>query len=239
MKKDYSEDQAVEQVQPISTQIKNRIKSSGANFNANDNISIFINEGELDLLQSEVAQKMQSVLDSLIIDTENDHNTQDTANRVAKMYIKELYNGRYAPAPKITEFPNAKNHDELCTLGPIDVKATCSHHMVPIIGHCWIGYIPGEKVIGLSKFNRLVTWIMGRPHIQEEAVEILADALEGLIKPKGLAVVIKANHMCMTLRGVHAPNNSSMITSVVRGALKDSSIARQEFFTTISAQGFN
>lgn len=223
---------------PISQIIRERITNENASFNANDNISKFINDGELDLLQSELAKKMEGVLESLVIDTDNDHNTKETAQRVAKMYLRELYAGRYDSKPTITEFPNAKNHDEMYTLGPIDVKATCSHHMVPIYGKAWIGVIPGDKVIGLSKFNRLTNWIMGRPHIQEEAVEILADEIEQAIKPKGLAVVVKATHMCMTIRGVHAHEHSSMVTSVVRGKIKENQSARQEFFNIIQAQGF-
>ncbi|SBV38459.1 GTP cyclohydrolase I type 1 [Phage NCTB] len=233
-----SEQKVTDSVTPISTIIRERIQDAKGSFHANDNISEFIEPGELDLLQLELERKMQGVLETMVIDTENDHNTNETAKRVAKMYLRELYAGRYVPKPRVTEFPNAKDLDEMYTVGPVDVKSTCSHHLVPIYGKAWIGVIPGEKVIGLSKFNRITSWIMGRPHIQEEAVQILANEIEELIKPKGLAIVVKATHMCMTMRGVHAHENSSMVTTVVRGALKDSPSARQEFFNTISAQGF-
>ena len=224
---------------PMSQIIRERIQDSGKPFNANDNISEFIRDGELDILQQELEGKVQGVLESLIIDTESDHNTKETSKRVAKMYLKELYAGRYTPKPKVTEFPNTRNFDEMYTVGPVDVKATCSHHMVPIYGKAWVGVIPGDKVIGLSKFNRITNWIMGRPHIQEEAVEILANEIEQAIKPKGLAIVVKATHMCMTMRGVHAHEHSSMVTTVVRGALKEDQASRQEFFNTIQAQGFS
>lgn len=223
----------------ISEIIRDRIRKADKPFHANDNISEFIKDGEMELLQQEVQEKMQGVLSSLVIDTDNDHNTNETAKRVAKMYLRELYAGRYEPKPTITDFPNAKNYDEVYTLGPIEIKATCSHHMVPIVGKAWIGVVPGEKVIGISKFNRITNWIMGRPHIQEEAVEMLADEIEKLIKPKGIAVVIKATHLCMTIRGVHAHEHSSMVTSVVRGSMRDNPSLKQEFFNIIQAQGFS
>ena len=90
---------------PISKKIKDRIKKSGKRFHSNDNISEFIEEGEMDLLQAEVQEKLQGVLDSLVIDTENDHNTQETAKRVAKMYIRETFGGRFKPAPRVTSYP--------------------------------------------------------------------------------------------------------------------------------------
>lgn len=230
----------------ISEIIRKRIKkhNKGASqdkqvsFHANSNISQFIEDGELDLLVEELEGKFQSVLDTLVIDTDNDHNTQGTARRVAKMYIKEVFRGRYESAPAITSFPNVTNLDEIYTLGPIDVKSACSHHMVPIIGKCWIGIKPSENVIGISKFHRLVKWVMARPHIQEEAVQMLADLIEQLVQPKGVAVVIKATHMCMTWRGVEAEIDSSMVTSVVRGELRENISLKQEFFDLIEAQGF-
>lgn len=205
---------------------------------ANSNLSDFIEEGELDLLVDEVAEKYQDVLQSMLIDTENDHNTKGTARRVAKMFIHEVFAGRYVEAPKITSFPNVTNLDEIYTLGPIEVKSACSHHMVPIVGHCWIGIKPTDQVIGISKFHRLVKWVMKRPHIQEEAVQILADEIEKLVKPEGLAIVIKATHMCMTWRGVEAPADSTMVTSVVRGSMRKIPSQKQEFFNIIEAQGF-
>lgn len=232
---------------PISQIIRDRInqfneslseQDSNAAYFANDNISEFIEDGELDQLIDEVAGHYEQVLRSMVIDIDNDHNTQNTARRVAKMFINEIYRGRYHQAPAITEFPNHKNLDSIYTLGPIEVKATCSHHMVPIVGHAWIGIKPTDKVIGISKFHRLTQWVMSRPHIQEESVEILADHLEKLVKPEGLAIVVKATHMCMTMRGVEAPHDSTMVTSVVRGSLRENSSQKQEFFNIIEAQGF-
>ena len=155
---------------------------------------------------------LSSSLKHLVIDVENDHNTQETAERVSKMYLNEVFKGRYHEQPKVTSFPNDKNLDEIYTVGPISVRSACSHHLVPILGECWIGIKPGNKVIGLSKFARVADWVFSRPHIQEEAVMILADEIEKLCEPKGLGIIVKAQHYCMKWRGVKEPN-TSMINS--------------------------
>ena len=212
--------------------IKNRIQAAGASFHANDNISRFIQNGELDLLQVEVEAKIKEVLEALVIDVENDHNTKETAKRVAKMYLKEVFAGRYTEPPKITEFPNAKKLDQIYTLGPITIRSACSHHLVPITGKCWIGILPSDRVIGISKFVRLANWIMSRPQIQEEATVQLADIIERLIEPLGLAVVVEATHQCMTWRGVKE-SETKMSTSVMRGAFREEPETRAEFFRLI------
>lgn len=172
-----------------------------------------------------------------MIDTKNDHNTRETAKRVAKMYLKEVFCGRYDKRPTITTFPNYKRLDELYTLGPIKFKSACSHHFVEIEGHIWVGVVPGEKVIGISKIARLSDWISRRPHIQEEAVVILADELESMLKPRGLGVVVRAKHHCMTWRGVEQ-EDSTMVTSVMRGLLFDNPSLKKEFFDVIHSQNF-
>ena len=149
---------------PVSVKIRERIQASRKRFNANDNIAQFIEPGELELLLDEVEEKMKGVLSSLVIDTDNDHNTDNTARRVAKMYVQEVFKGRYVAAPTITEFPNAEHLNELMIVGPITVRSACSHHFCPVIGQIWIGVMPNEhtNVIGLSKYARLAEWIMGR-----------------------------------------------------------------------------
>ena len=216
----------------VSDRIKERIKNSGGSFFANDNIAKWISEGELEELKVEVQEKAEALLQSLVIDTENDHNTEGTARRIAKMYINEVFSGRYDEMPAVTDFPNAKNLDEIYTLGPITVRSACSHHIVPIIGEAWIGVIPSERVIGISKFVRLANWVMSRPQIQEEATVQLADLIEDLIAPRGLAVIIDAQHQCMTWRGVKE-NETRMKTSVMRGLFMDSDKARAEFLSLI------
>ena len=219
---------------PLSAVIRKRIQAKKARFHANDNISAFLKPGELDVLVDEVAHKMQGVLESLVIDTNNDHNTKNTSRRVAKMFINEVFSGRYMEQPSLTKFPNVSALNELMIIGPITVRSACSHHLCPIMGRVWIGVLPSKAsaLIGLSKYSRLTEWVMCRPQIQEEAVVELADMLEDKIKPIGLAIVMDADHFCMQWRGVK-DRDSKMVNSVMRGAfLKDSSL-RREFLSLI------
>ena len=223
---------------PVSVKIRERLLAARKRFNANDNIAAFIEPGELELLLDEVADKMVGVLGSLVIDTERDHNTQNTARRVAKMYVNEVFNGRYVAAPRITEFPNAEHLNELMIVGPITVRSACSHHFCPVIGKIWIGIMPNEhtNVIGLSKYARLAEWVMGRPQIQEEAVVQLADLIQEKTQPDGLAIVMEASHYCMAWRGVK-DMDSKMINSVMRGVfLKDPNL-RREFLSLSPLKG--
>ncbi|MBN9310830.1 GTP cyclohydrolase I [Devosia sp.] len=221
----------------ISDRIRARIRSASRRFNANDNISEFIEPGEIDALLEEVAGKMEAVLESLVIDTENDHNTNQTARRVAKMYLTEVFKGRYEPAPPVTEFPNAESLSELMIVGPITVRSACSHHLCPIMGRVWVGILPNEhsNLIGLSKYSRLAEWIMGRPQIQEEAISQLADVLMEKVTPNGLAVVMEADHFCMHWRGVK-DTGAKMINSVMRGAFLKDATLRREFLSLISKE---
>jgi GTP cyclohydrolase I len=220
---------------PLSLVIRRRIEAQKARFHANDNIAAFIKDGELEGLVDEVAQKMQAVLESLVIDTVNDHNTQNTCRRVAKMYVQEVFNGRYVEQPALTKFPNISRLNELMIIGPITVRSACSHHLCPIMGRIWIGVLPSKDsaLIGLSKYSRLTEWVMCRPQIQEEAVVELADMLEKKIKPEGVAVVMDADHFCMQWRGVK-DRDSKMINSVMRGAFLKNSNLRREFLSLIN-----
>lgn len=221
---------------PVSEQIRARIVSAKRRFHANDNIAEFLEPGELDALLEEVAGKMAGVLKSLVIDTEHDHNTHDTARRVAKMYLTEVFGGRYAPEPRITEFPNAEHLSELMIVGPITVRSACSHHFCPIMGRLWIGILPNEhsNLIGLSKHARLAEWVMSRPQIQEEAISQIADLLMKKVNPDGLAVVMEADHFCMRWRGVK-DTEAKMINSVMRGSfLKDANL-RKEFLSLMQS----
>ena len=219
----------------VSARIRERLIESGCSFLANDNIADYIEPGELIELQNEVADKFRDLLRSLVIDIDNDHNTHETAERVAKMYLQEVFKGRYHHQPKVASFPNVKQLDEIYTVGPITVRSACSHHFVPIMGNCWIGIKPGSRVIGLSKFTRVADWVFSRPHIQEEAVMILADEIEKLCEPQGLGIIVKAQHYCMKWRGVKEPQ-TSMINSVVRGDFRHDPSLKQEFFELIRQQ---
>jgi GTP cyclohydrolase I len=214
----------------VSDRIRDRIKAAGRRFHANDNIAEFIEgETELSALEDELAANMQSLLETLVIDTRSDHNTRGTARRVARMFLHEVFRGRYHRMPAVTEFPNAERLNELMIVGPITVRSACSHHLVPILGKLWIGVLPSEQsnLIGLSKFSRIADWIMSRPQIQEEAVMQLADLLEARLKPEGLAIVLEADHFCTHWRGVK--DESHMTNSVMRGAFLTNPESRKEF----------
>jgi GTP cyclohydrolase I len=220
---------------PVSERIRYRLVGANCRYHANDNIADFIKEGELDQLRTEVEAKMQEVLRSLVIDTESDHNTNDTAMRVAKMFLHEVFKGRYTAMPSVTEFPNFSRLNELMIVGPVKVRSACSHHLCPILGKVWIGVLPNEhsNLIGLSKYARICDWIMSRPQIQEEAVIMLANELQERVKPDGLAIVMEADHFCMHWRGVK-DDESMMTNSVMRGSfLKDANL-RREFLSLLS-----
>jgi len=225
---------ALDEGTPVSVKIRERVLAARKRFHSNDNIADYIEPGELELLLDEVEEKMQTVLDSMVIDTTNDHNTGDTARRVAKMYLTEVFKGRYVKQPAITEFPNAEHLNELMIVGPITVRSACSHHLCPVVGKLWIGVMPNEhtNVIGLSKYARLAEWIMGRPQIQEEAVVQLADLIMEKTQPDGLALVMEARHYCMAWRGVK-DLDSKMINSVMRGAFLKDPTLRREFLALI------
>jgi GTP cyclohydrolase I len=219
---------------PVSVKIRERLLAARRRFHANDNIAEFIEPGDMEQLLDEVEGKMKGVLESLVIDVASDHNTGNTARRVAKMYLNEVFKGRYAKQPVLTEFPNAEHLNELMIVGPITVRSACSHHFCPIVGKLWIGVMPNEKtnVIGLSKYARLAEWVMGRPQIQEEAVVQLADLIQEKTHPDGLALVVEAQHFCMQWRGVKEMD-SKMVNSVMRGAFLKDPTLRREFLSLL------
>ncbi len=220
---------------PVSQRVRARIQRAKQRYHANDNIAAYIAPGEMEALLEEVAGKMQGVLESLVIDTVSDHNTQGTARRVAKMYLTEVFRGRYEAVPPVTEFPNAERLNELMIVGPITVRSACSHHFCPIMGRLWIGLMPNEhsNLIGLSKYSRLATWIMSRPQIQEEAITQMAELLMNKVSPDGLAVVMEADHFCMHWRGVK-DTETKMVNSVMRGSFLINPALRREFLSLIN-----
>ena len=222
---------------PASERIRYRLVGAECRYHANDNISAHIEPGELDELRNEVEAKMQEVLKSLVIDTESDHNTNETAKRVAKMFLTEVFKGRYVPIPPVTEFPNVERLNELMIVGPVTVRSACSHHLCPIMGKVWIGILPNEhsNLIGLSKYARICDWIMSRPQIQEEAVTMLANELQRRVKPDGLAIVMEADHFCMHWRGVK-DTGAKMTNSVMRGAFLKNTSLRREFLSLLNGK---
>lgn len=218
----------MEQEKNLSQVIRKRLEDAQVRFHCNDNISDYIQDGELDQLVDEVAVKMENVLQSLVIDTAHDHNTKETAHRVAKMFVHETFSGRYRPVPKVTAFPNM-GYKSLYTTGPISIRSTCAHHFQNIVGKCWVGIVPQDEVIGLSKFNRLVHHICERPQIQEEMTTQIAEALKQYAKTEHIAVVVKAEHHCMTMRGVRE-HESDMTTAIMLGAFNTDPALKKEFY---------
>lgn len=218
--------------QPASQRVRERLRAAGTRFHANDNIADYLQPGELEEIEREVAARAQEMLRALVIDVEHDHNTHDTGRRLAKMFVRELFSGRYQHAPAVTEFPNAERLNELMIVGPLRVRSACSHHLCPIMGRVWVGVLPNadSNLIGLSKYARLIDWIMTRPQIQEEAVSQIADLLERRLKPDGIAVVMEADHYCMHWRGVK-DDESKMINSVMRGRFLSDPSLRKEFLS--------
>lgn len=229
-------DVSVKKANRASDRIRNRLIEAEKPYFANDTIADFIKPGELEELKKEVEVHVRNMMQALVIDVDADHNTKETAERVAKMYIDEVMMGRFHKAPSVTKFPNAKKLDEIIIVGPIEIRSMCSHHMVPIIGQVWVGVIPGDTLIGLSKFNRLAHWIMSRPQIQEEACIQLVDKLAEELKTDNIMLVMRAEHMCMKWRGVK--DNSVMGNSIVRGLFKVNPSAKTEFLELIKGHGY-
>jgi GTP cyclohydrolase I len=201
------------------------------NFDANGNSPL--SKEEKDEMLHQIEKKYEEIFDIMRI-SRNDPNCTNTPKRLAKMFIHELFAGRFEEPPKLTVFPNRNKVNNLIISRGIEVMSVCSHHWQTISGECAIGYIPNKFVIGVSKLTRIVNWFSRRGQIQEELGEQIADYLEFLLKPKALGVVINAKHYCMIARGVSSSEeNSIMITSVMRGYLLDDFNLRNEFLKLI------
>ena len=219
-----------------SEKIRNRIKAAGARFNSNDNISDFVSKEELTQLIDELTVKFEGVLDSLVIDRENDPNAKNTGRRLAKMYINEVMNGRYAPIPDATAFPNdADDRYEGMLVVRSELKSMCSHHHQPVTGIAYIGIIPGEKVIGLSKYTRIAQWCARRGTLQEALCNDIAREIQNATGSDNVAVYIQAVHGCCENRGIMA-HSSLTQTTVLKGAFKDDPGTKKEFFDNVKLQ---
>jgi|TARA_R110000822_G_scaffold82290_3_gene194800 GTP cyclohydrolase I len=220
----------------ISEQIKKRIKDAGAKFWASDNISQFIHEGEKEELVKELTGKFEDVLDSLVIDRQNDPNSMETGRRLAKMYINELMSGRYNPIPNATAFPN---HVEEGYKGMLvvrsELKSVCSHHHQPVTGTAYIGIIAGERLIGLSKYTRIAQWCARRGTLQEELCNDIAREIMKATGSNDVGVYIQATHGCCENRGIMA-HSSLTQTTVLEGAFLQDPNTRKEFMDNIKLQ---
>lgn len=187
-----------------------------------------------DNLIKEAADKYGEFLSVLGFDWRNDPNMKDTPTRVSKMYIEEIYSGVYTEAPVITTFDNKNNYDGIVFQGSIPVISTCSHHALPFIGKAHVAYLPGTKVIGLSKLNRVVEWFARRPQVQENLTMEIHDHLDKICESNGgIAVVIECKHLCCSNRGVK--HNSTMKTAKLSGAFKNDPSCREEFYDFIKS----
>src|SRR5688572_14214493 len=159
-----------------------------------------LTQAEREEMITAAARKLEELFNILRIDYRNDHNTRETPQRVAKMYVEELLEGRFSAPPRITEFDNAEAYDQLIVTGPIEVRSMCAHHMMPIYGAAYIGILPSAdgKIIGLSKYDRIVEYFASRLQIQEELVKQIGQYILDMTAPRGLAVRISAVHMCKT-----------------------------------------
>lgn len=220
---------------PVSERIKDRIKASGKRFFACDNISDFIEEGEDNELVLELTEKFNAVLDSLIIDRDNDPNSHETGKRLAKMYLFETMAGRYEKAPKVTAFPNdGEERYKGMLVIRAEIKSMCSHHHQPVWGTAYIGIIPGQKVIGLSKYIRLAQWHARRGTLQEELTVHICNAIMKATECEDVAVHVQAEHGCCVFRGVNA-HSSATQTTVLRGQFHAMDV-KAEFFNNITLQ---
>jgi GTP cyclohydrolase I len=182
------------------------------------------------------SKKLDELFDVLQIDHRRDHNTRDTPARVARMLVEEMLGGRYTAPPEITEFENPTRYDQLIVTGPLEVRSTCAHHLMPIYGEAFIGILPSAngKIIGLSKYDRIVEYFSARLQIQEELVNQIGEFISEETKPRGLAVRISAVHMCKTHRGVRASHKSRMVSTAYFGELRNHGELRHEFLRECS-----
>jgi len=171
-----------------------------------------------------VARATRELLIALGADLDSE-GMRETPRRMAAAYLELL-----TPDPfSMTTFPNDEGYDELVLARGIPVRSVCEHHLLPVVGVAHVGYLPGERILGLSKLARIVEHFACRPQVQERLTKQVADWLSDQLDPKGVGVVIEAEHSCMTLRGVQAAG-SSTVTSTLLGALREDARSRQEFF---------
>ncbi len=197
----------------------------------NQSVAGLMRDSDRLAMKEAAAQKIEELFDVLMIDHRNDHNTRETPARVAKMFVEETMRGRFSLPPKITDFDNVERCEQLIVTGPLEVRSTCAHHLMPIFGHAVIGVLPSAegKIIGLSKYDRIVDYFSSRLQIQEELVKQIERFIVDNTTPRGLAVRISAVHMCKSHRGVRASRASRMVNTTYYGALASDPQLKAEF----------
>ena len=218
-----------------SDKIKRRLQQKNKRSFASDNISDCIEEGEIEELIDELAVKFEGVLESMVIDYYHDENSQDTPRRLAKMWIEELFEGRYQPRPKVTSFPNeGENKYNGMLVVRAEITSVCAHHHQTVKGVCYVGIIPNHRVIGLSKYVRIAQWCARRGTLQEELCNDIARQICDVTGSPDVAVYIAATHGCVEHRGVMA-HSSLTQTTVLKGVFEESDV-KKEFFDNIALQ---
>jgi GTP cyclohydrolase I len=220
----------------LSQVIRDKMKADNKRFWAGDNISDYVDGNVLPELVDEATAAFEQVLDTLLIDRETDPNSKGTARRLAKMYFNEIMSGRYEPAPDATSFPNdSPDRYEGMLVVRSELRSMCSHHHQPVAGVAYIGIIAAEKLIGLSKYTRIAQWCARRGTLQEELANDIAREIQKATGAKDLGVYIQATHGCCENRGIMA-HSSLTQTTVLKGAFKDDSGTKKEFFDNIKLQ---
>jgi GTP cyclohydrolase I len=223
----------------LSQAIRNQMRSNGKRFWAGDNISDYVDEEQKAVLIDEATAAFEQVLDTLLIDRENDPNSKGTARRLAKMYYNEIMAGRYEPTPNATAFPNdTESRYEGMLVVRSELKSMCSHHHQPVSGVAYIGIIAGPKLIGLSKYTRIAQWCARRGTLQEELCMDIAREIELATGSDDVAVYLEMTHGCVENRGVMA-HNSLTQTTVLKGAFLSDPGTKKEFFDNIQLQSRN
>jgi GTP cyclohydrolase I len=214
-----------------------KMSLDGKRFWAGDNVSEYMSETTKEALIIEATMAFEDVLDALLIDRENDPNSMGTARRLAKMYFNEIMSGRYNPAPAATAFPNVdENRYEGMLVVRSELKSMCSHHHQPVTGVAYIGIIPSNKVIGLSKYTRIAQWCARRGTLQEELCNDICREIQKATGSEHVAVYIQATHGCCENRGIGA-HSSLTQTAVLKGHfLNDNMTTKKEFFDHIKLQ---
>ena len=220
----------------LSQAIRERMRAGNKRFWAGDNVSDYVAESDKEQLINEAAAAFETVLDTLLIDRENDPNSKGTAKRLAKMYYNEIMAGRYEAAPDATAFPNdSEDRYEGMLVVRSELRSMCSHHHQPVSGVAYIGILAAEKLIGLSKYTRIAQWCARRGTLQEELANDIAREIAKATSASDLGVYIQAVHGCCENRGIMA-HSSLTQTTVLRGSFKTDPGTKKEFFDNIKLQ---
>jgi GTP cyclohydrolase I len=217
-------------------EIKKRLEEAGLRYWANDNISEVLQEGDKQQLIEEAVPAFENVLQHLLIDTKTDPNSQDTARRMAKMYINEIMSGRYDVMPNPSSFPNyIEDGYEGMLVVRSELTSLCSHHHQTVKGVAYIGIIAGPKLLGLSKYTRIAQWCARRGTLQEELNVMIANAIQKETGSENVGVYVQATHGCCENRGIKA-HSSLTQTTVLRGAFKNDPATKKEFMDNVKLQ---